>query len=81
MAASPFARSGLPYIARPPPHPLSPNVQAGASAPPIPTTAMESRMEAWKLEEQDAHPESYSAPPDGSLRKVLFYELTSNSWT
>ena len=78
IAVSPFASSGLPYISRPPPHPLSPNVQAGQSAPTLPATAMESRMEA-KLEEQDAHPESYSAPTDGSLRKVLPALLTLHS--
>jgi len=69
IAVSPFARTGLPYITRPPPNLMSPEVQGSESAPPIPATEISARIE--EVKKRVVCPESYSAPPGGSLRQVF----------
>ena len=71
MAISPFARSHMAFVKRPPVHPGHPDPEGrGQSTPPIPATEIEARM--LKAEELARRaPEAISAPADIRLRQVF----------
>ena len=71
VGISPFARSHMGFVNRPPVHPGHPDPEGrGQSTPPIPATEIEARMlEAGELARHA--PEAVSAPADIRIRQVL----------